>query len=168
MAQVKGTVEVDGSGVHVLLAGPINEHAKFPEIPGSGQEAITINMNAVSYINSSGIQQWVKWLNKVKKNSPQARVIFKKCPKIIVDQMNYIEGFLPERSRVGSFYIPFYCESCEVGSEVLLVDGEHYDKDNFETGQTPKYPSCNCAKCSKPMEADVLPQQYFRFLIDKE
>lgn len=140
------------------FVGNIDENASFPIIDTLSGE-VWIDLQNVKSINSVGIRAWIKWFSSFE----QVNFVFQNCPKAIVMQMNMVEGFLVENSRVESIQVPFYCESCDediemlfhVGREVNIVNGEvelTYDKSSV------------CPDGSEP-ELDVNKVKYFKFLL---
>lgn len=157
MGQFKFQEKRDGSKLHLELQGRIDEDAKFETIGLSGITELKLDLSAVTAINSCGIREWIKWLKAL---SPQAKVQIRGCQKEIVDQFNMIDGFLPKSSVVESFYVPYFCEACDVASSVLLTLGKEY-----QLATPPKLSeTIPCSNCAKPAEIDVLDGQYLRFL----
>ena len=104
----------------------------------------------------NGIREWIKWLKGIPEN---VQINYENCPRIFVDQMNMVEGFLPPRAKVASFQLPYYCEECDSETNVLMAR----DKDFSKAKPTPKgMPKCQ--SCGKDAEIDVVEQKYFRFL----
>jgi hypothetical protein len=76
-----------------------------------------------------------------------------------------VEGFLPPRSSVRSFQVPFFCEKCDreqdflftVGKEIVAQAGKIVF--NFD----PKA-AASCTKADCEMQPDVTEAKYFQFL----
>ena len=141
----------------VQVTGSIDEEVNLSSDTLKGANVLIFDFSEVSAINSCGIREWIKWL------TPHAKtpVIYRKCPKIIVDQINMVDGFLPSMGKVESFFVPYYSEETGEEKQVLFTHGKEYDDQNV-----------NCpadVKDSKnqPMEIDVIESKYFRFLQKK-
>lgn len=138
----------------VQLAGSIDEDADFTKLPLSGNAQIEVEMGGLKNINSCGIREWIKWLG----SAGSAQIDFVNCPKVIVDQINMVDGFLPLTGRVLSFYVPYYNDATGTEKNVLF----RYGTDFTETGVTP--PEVVKDEKGNEMEMDVVFAKYFKFL----
>ena len=147
--------ESDEGGAKVYkFAGQIDEDANFSSNPLASTQLI-MDFEGVTLINSCGIREWIKWMN----TASGSKILYRNCPKVIVDQINMVEGFLPANGIVESFYVPYYCEECENITQVLLKNGK-----DFGNGGV-KAPEENpCTKCQSAAEIDVIEGKYFKFL----
>lgn len=156
MSQLRVEQVRKDSTLKIEFYGPIDEDCDFTKIPITGAKRVELELGGVTSINSCGIREWIRW---IKSTPAGTEVIYQQCPKVMVDQINMIEGFLPEFARVSSFQVPYFCPECEQMSSILLEAGKDY------TG--PKVtvpPTCKCSHCGKTAEIDVIEEQYFRFL----
>ncbi|MGZ3749045.1 MAG: hypothetical protein ACXWRE_16210, partial [Pseudobdellovibrionaceae bacterium] len=153
MAKFDVKLNKAGEKVDVILAGSIDEDADFNQANLSGAGQIDIEMTGLKSINSCGIREWIKWLSAV----PSAKITFKGCPKVIVDQINMVDGFLPANAKVQSFFVPYYND--EAGSEknVLFRLGEEFTENSVNPPATVKDNEGN------DMEMDVIESKYFKF-----
>ena len=106
----------------------------------------------------------VNFVAVVKTNFPGIKVSFYNCPKIIVDQINAVRGFLPSTARVESFWIPFYCEESDRREFILLTRDKDYKEENSEGKDWITIPECTCSETKTPCEPDIMPAKYFAFL----
>ncbi len=136
--------------------GPIDEDAVFPQFDFADITDIVFNFDGVTVINSCGIREWIRWIRGIPENLSMK---FLKCPKVIVDQMNIVDGFLPARSQLESFYVPYFCEACNAVTEILFTAGVE-----FEHAQVNPPQNISCTNCSKISELDVIESKYFKFL----
>src|SRR4051812_44101640 len=104
-------IEKSGTNYKVQLGGTIDEDADFNPHTLAGATAVDLQLNGIKSINSCGIREWIKWIS----TAPAAKFNYHECPKIIVDQINMVQGFLPPSGKVMSFYVPYFNE--ESGSE---------------------------------------------------
>ncbi len=139
------------------FVGPIDEDTKFSEIQfGKDTKALIIDLQESTRINSCGIREWIKWLGTLAEN---IKLTFRNCPKFIIDQMNLVEDFLPNRASVQSFYVPYYCKQCEK-INTLLFDLNQ----NSKTSQGLPLNEDKCSQCSEVTVMDNVSGQYFQFL----
>ena len=150
------SIEQQGSDLLVSLNGPIDENSEFPEVP-SGAGKIVFDLEGVKYINSIGIKMWIQWMTPM---AAQSGIEFKNCPKAIVLQMNMVKNFLPPGAQVSSFYLPLFCEECDLEDSTLVQVSDI--QISGEDVTLPDLPKCEKSECE--MEIDVIPKKYFRFL----
>lgn len=149
-SEIKGTQEI------ISLSGNIDEDAVLSELkPSATVSELQIDFGEVQAINSCGVREWIKWLSQV---PATLKISYAHCPKVIVDQINLVSGFLPTKALVDSFYVPYFCESCNSQTQVLFSKGKEYGNPKLAM------PTVNCASCKKPSEPDVIEAKYFRFL----
>lgn len=155
MGQFQAQKKKEGTGLVVTLVGNIDEDAILGNVGFDGAEQITLDLDKVTAINSCGIREWIKWL---KTAPPGAKVIYRNCPKIIVDQINMVAGFLPDSGTVESFYVPYFNENSGNEKMVLFRKGME-----FKDGQL-KPPSEVKDTGGEVMEMDVIEAKYFKFI----
>ncbi len=145
----------EGARMVLELKGNIDEDANFapPDIAGAG--VVVLDLEGVSAINSVGIREWIKWV-KALPGSTQLSV--RKCPKIIVDQINMVAGFLPANAKVESFYVPYYSDSSGSEKMILFENGKE-----FKEGEIHAPPDVK-DDAGELMEMDVIEAKYFKFL----
>ncbi len=158
VSQNMGQIKVennDPSGL-IKLSGDLDEDAVMSQIQVNPGVLNKIDLGDVTSINSCGIREWVKW----KKALPEGTVFeVQRCPKLVVDQINMLDGFLPSGSKVSSFFVPYYCEGCELVQNRLFSRGTEYDGKKVHLPSPPI-----CTQCAKPTEIDVIEAKYFKFL----
>lgn len=162
MSEFKHTQETDGKILLLSFAGLIDEDASFPAVDASKFEKLIIDLNDVKAINSVGIREWLDWIRPL---ANKLQIVLKRCPKAMVFQFNMVEGFLPAKAQVTSFYVPFFCEKCDredsflfnVGQEVKVLSGQVKIEHDAK-----KAAGCNNPACE--LEMDVTESKYFQFL----
>lgn len=155
MGHMKLGATQDGDILNVEVAGQIDEDANFASVELNADK-IHMDLSGIEAINSCGIREWIKW---IKTASESSQITYSKCPKVIVDQINMVAGFLPANAQVESFYVPYYCD--ESGSEkmVLFVNGKDFEGQNLNPPEDVK-----CEESGEEMEMDVIEAKYFKFL----
>ena len=138
------------------LQGDINEDSVFSQVILSDQKQTMLDLSGVKSINSCGIREWIRW---IKATPGSSKLILSHCPKVVIDQINMVDGFLPKGAQVSSFYVPYYCEPCEKLKSVLFSKGKEF----VQSKVTPPA-QVLCDHCQKPTEMDVIETKYFKFL----
>ncbi len=138
----------------VQVEGVLDEDFVFTKYPLNGADEIEFHLGKLKQLNSCGIREWLKWLNSV----TDVKTIFCECPKVFVDQMNMIDGFMPSNCRVESFYVPFFNELA--GSEMLVLFSNGKEYSNGEV----HFPIDIKDESGQAMQLDVIPAKYFKFL----
>lgn len=144
----------EGANTVFELSGNIDEDANFG-IPDVTASAVVLDLEKVTAINSVGIREWIKW---VKSFPASAKLAVRRCPKIIVDQINMVAGFLPQDTVVQSFFVPYYADSSGNEKMVLFENGKEFGPEGLNPPETVTDDS------GEPMEMDVIEAKYFKFL----
>lgn len=144
------------NGKNVLtLSGQIDE--SFPQELHNlktGPELI-INLDNVKMINSLGIREWIKFMGVL----TTTKIEFVKCPKIFIDQVNMVQGFITPNCKIKSFYVPYFNEDTNMEKNVLYSYGKE-----FGDGGMLKVQGSMKAEDGTELELDVVEQKYFKFL----
>jgi anti-anti-sigma regulatory factor len=138
--------------LNVELIGAIDEDTDFKELIGLEQKTISFDFAQVNMINSCGIRDWIKFLEKI---PATVHIVYKNCPQIIIEQINMVHGFFRQGASIESFYAPYYCEKCEIEKKV------HLKADQVKNRKAPKM---ICPTCESEMDFDAIEAQYFSFL----
>jgi hypothetical protein len=153
MGKFECKMDKNGTSYSVILSGVIDEDADFAPHSLAGASEVVVNCDGIKSINSCGIREWINWISTAK-----GAVVYDRCPKIIVDQVNMVQGFLPLSGKVSSFYVPYYSEESNEEKVVLFREGQEF---TAEGDLQP--PSVTDSKGSE-MEMDVIEAKYFKFL----
>lgn len=151
----KFDIKLNNSGdkLQVKVAGVIDEDVDFTGFPLSGGQ-IELDLNELKSINSCGIREWIKWMG----SASSAQISLHNCPKVIVDQINMVDGFLPTNGKVQSFFVPYYSEESGSEKNVLFSRGKE-----FNDGQL-SIPAAVKDEDGNEMEMDVIESKYFKFI----
>ena len=152
----KFDVKIENAGTEwkVALSGVQEEDAGLNPQNLAGAPAIELQLGAVKSINSCGIREWIKWMG----TAGAVPVQYYKCPKIIVDQINMVQGFLPANGKVMSFYVPYYSDEAGTEKNILFTHGKEYGDQGLQEPPDVKDEGGNA------MEMDVVEAKYFKFL----
>lgn len=138
--------------LNVELIGAIDEDADFKELLGLEQKTISFDFDKVNMINSCGIREWIKFLEKIPEKTD---IVYNNCPQIIIEQINMVHGFFRKGASIESFYAPYYCEKCGKEQKIPLKADQVKNR---------KAPKMECPKCAEEMDFDAIEAQYFSFL----
>jgi hypothetical protein len=139
---------------------PIDEYFKPLPVPADSR-FIDINLVSLGHINSTGIKTWVEWVQSNKIHSPDLFYRISNCPKVFIDQVNMVEGFLPERCLIESFSVPYYCEKCDMDVTKAYRVGEQFKWEGNAWAVV--HPKVVCEKNPCAIEIDTA-DKYFNFL----
>lgn len=138
--------------LNVELIGAIDEDADFKDLLGLEQQTISFDFNQVNMINSCGIREWIKFIEKIPEKT---HIKYNNCPQIIIEQINMVHGFFRKGAEINSFYAPYYCEKCGKEQKVHLEASQVKNR---------KAPKMECPTCGEEMDFDAIEAQYFSFL----
>jgi ABC-type transporter Mla MlaB component len=106
----------------LVLAGRIDEHAHLADLEATVEDmTLAIDLAGVSYINSLGVRDWVKFLRAFAKR--EIAVTLERCADVMVHQMNMIVD-ARGAARVASIYAPFACDACGWEGAELIETAE--------------------------------------------
>ena len=163
MSGFKVTAKIDDNmKTRLQIDGAMDEHSDYSSIETQFTDEVVFDFDNVEHINSTGIKHWVQWISKVSTDNPNLKFFFVNCPKPIVDQINMVDGFLPQQSVVKSFKVPYFCEVCDKDMTCTFVLGREYQMDGDKVKLSIPPNTCDRADCE--MEPDVVEQKYFKFL----
>lgn len=135
----------------IVLSGRIDEDAHFENVSGLEAKKFTFDFKEVSLINSCGVREWINLINKLIK---KGQVIYKNCPQVMIEQMNMVEGFLPNNASIESFFAPYFDPDLDQEKKILLM---------FDEVKSKKAPIKKNEKGTE-LEFDALEAQFFNFI----
>ncbi len=144
-------INQDSTTAKVKLAGRIDEDSMFDNLLSSQAVEFHLDFSGVTLINSCGVREWINLVNDLSK---KAKIIYKNCPQIMVEQMNMVEGFLPNNTEIESFYAPYFDPDADEEVKVLIMTKEISNK---------KAPSKK-NDAGVELEFDALEAQFFNFI----
>ena len=154
MGKLDVKMEKASDKLKVQMAGTIDEDVDFSQFVISGNPAIEVELGGLKSINSCGIREWIKWMG----SASGAKISFSNCPKVIIDQINMVEGFLPSGAKVESFFVPYYNDDAGSEKNVLFRYGTEFT----DSSVTP--PAAVKDDEGNEMEMDVIESKYFKFI----
>lgn len=138
----------------IVLKGQIDE--SFPEelCKLQTEKNIIIDLDQIKMINSLGIREWIKFMNSFSSKE----IAFINTPKIFIDQINMVQGFITPNCSVQSFYVPYFNEDTNSEKNILYSFGKEYGVDYINIVPSIKDDD------GVELELDVVEQKYFKFL----
>ena len=112
----------EGDQLFVELNGRIDELSFLPPTDLWTCTQVIFDMEGLEGLSSEGIRRWLGWVTTFSK----VKSIVRNCPKTVVDQMNALANFLPEGSKVESFFVPYYNEEKNTERLVLFRSGTEF------------------------------------------
>lgn len=146
-------VKVENASQNIQINGAVDEVFNKNVVPVDFSKSTIIDLSKLSLINSTGIREWINWISQFGK-TPLALT---NCPKIFIDQVNMINGLIPENSIIESFQVPYFNEDGNKEHTFLAIQGQHYTKSKVEIPDTININGVE-------YELDVMPAKYFKFL----
>lgn len=140
------------------LSGAINEtFAPFVEQLAKQivkMNFLQFNMGGISLINSSGTREWTRLIAKAQ----HVNITLEECPKVFIDQVNTVDGFLTPNCVIKSFYVPFFSEDLGKEKNILFETEKAFNKEGVLTiSETIEIDGTQYAM-------DVIESKYFLFL----
>tara|TARA_R110000868_G_scaffold117600_1_gene312185 strand:- start:4922 stop:5383 length:462 start_codon:yes stop_codon:yes gene_type:complete len=144
-------ISTDAANSIITLSGRIDEDSHFDEITSSSADVFVFDFKDITLINSCGVREWINLVNVVIKDS---KIVYRHCPQIMIEQMNMVQGFLPEGASIESFYAPYFDPDQDKEVKMLISLSEVKNK---------KAPIKKNEKGTE-LEFDALEAQYFNFI----
>lgn len=147
-------IEKDGKCV-IRLKGSIDEDFDGQILMNESSSKVFIDFNEVTKINSCGVREFIDVLTHI----ADKNIYYVNCPRILVDQINMVKGFVTNNSVVLSFYAPYFCEETDEDHMILFKATDIKD-----LSKAPE------AKDSDGNELvfDDFEEKYFKFLKSQE
>jgi hypothetical protein len=163
MSNFNSSQAMAGDVLTIALSGTIDEDVTFPKVEEGAFKKIVLDLKEIKTINSVGIREWLNWIKPL---SEKYEMILENCPKAMVFQFNMVEGFLPPKAKITSFFVPFYCESCDREDNVLFTVGKEVTASGGAVKIEFDLQKANLCKKPAPcdVEMDVTEAKYFQFL----
>ncbi len=160
-AETRGRMTVTtitGPGGDALaLAGSIDESAALHELISRARDGyLTLDLAAVTFINSLGVRDWIRMQATAQKLG--LNVELRRVAEPLVHQLNMIIA-TRGNARVSSFYAPYACDACG-REESLLVDAIAHHERLVRLDPPPQI----CPECGGAMAFNDFPERYFSFL----
>lgn len=149
----------------VKVIGDISAGTEFPAVALKAHQKMTFQMEDSGYINSSGIQSWIKWFKILQEKNATTTFTFQMLPSNYSHSAYQLRGFLPQRSKVESFLAPYFCESCEKAFNFTFVKGANWKSNWTRDDLIENIKTAPCPKCKKGSKIDAIPEVFAKVCI---
>ncbi|WP_413582502.1 hypothetical protein [Bdellovibrio sp. HCB288] len=140
------------------LNGTLNEYSSALDgVEVNPQFDLNLDLKDLTAINSLGIRNFHSWIYSIECQ----RLRLFHCPRVFVNQLNLVDGFLPPKTEIESFFVPYFSES--TGEEMNVLFTKFLEYKSIAGKTKINFPVVTDAQ-GNSMELDVMPDQYFRFL----
>ncbi len=153
----KAQVSFDGERTLVVMNGWLDERAELPELEQPVGGDLIIDLEKVTMVNSMGVRNWIQWQSAVE---VEKNVMLINCSPVVVKQINILDGFLNDRTKIESIFVPYFCEDCGFEENKLIKIAQIKSPDEAAEA----FGTYKCPKCAMNMELDMVKSQYFAFL----
>ena len=125
-------------------------------IPQVRAQEIVIDTGGVTFINSIGVREWMRFLRGLADIG--ARVRLENVAEVLVTHMNLIPD-LRTSVWIASVQAPYVCDRCGAELSQLIDVVQHADE--LRALQPPAF---RCPECGGTMTFSEYPDRYFAFL----
>jgi hypothetical protein len=149
--------------LNIVVAGSIGETSPLYDCPLKDVQRISMDMRAMTYINSIGVKNWIIWTVKI---PPNCTVDLYHCPLVVASQASNVIGFVNDKIHIGSIRQPYVCDACDAETVRLVTWGKDYeyrDGSNKARIELPSDQPCEKCKAAKS-NPDILIEKTFKFL----
>lgn len=141
----------------MVLEGWLDERATLPLLDEPIAGDLVLDLQGITLVNSLGVRNWIQWLQILR---VELSVKLIHCSPAVVKQVNILQGFLNDRTKIESIFVPYFCENCG-HEENLLVNIPKMGEPLDVTAAPAKM---KCSQCGMNMELDMIESEYFAFL----
>lgn len=164
MNNSKITFEKKADLVTVKIIGEISAATIFPNLgPVSDETKILLFLDEAGYVNSSGIQGWIRWLQDIQKSAPNAKFMIQMLPANFAKLSSNIRDFFPKQIKIESFVAPYFCEKCNTSFNVIFKKGTNWQNEWTGPQLVQKISTAACTCCGTTAEIDTPPEAYQNF-----
>ena len=143
----------------LVLTGVIDEGAYLGELlPGAGPGRLRLDLAGVTFINSLGVREWIRFLATAAANGVQVELA--RVSEPLIQQLNMIVAARGQ-AEVLSFYAPYACDACGREDSLLIDLATH--RGRLAKGEAPP---ATCPECGAAMAFNDFPQRYFLFVAE--
>ncbi len=164
MKNSKITFEKSDDQFTVKIIGEISALTEFPKLgPFINQTKVLLLLDEAGYVNSSGIQGWVRWLQEIQKLAPDTKFMIQMLPANFAKLSNNIRDFFPKQSKIESFVAPYFCEKCNVSFNVIFKKGSNWQNQWTGAELVQKISTAACTDCGTTAKIDTPAEAYLNF-----
>lgn len=147
----KADVRFEKNRTLMVMSGWIDERSEWPELTEPVAGHLVLDLAGISLLNSLGVRNWILWLSSL---DVEHDVMLINCSPAVVKQLNILEGFLNDRTKIETIFVPYFCEDCGFEENKLIEIPK----------ARPAVQELSCPKCGKGMELDMIESQFLAFI----
>ena len=138
-------------GVVLLFSGDMDQAFPFPDPAIINHSVIIMDFSELKLINSIGVRNFIFFIQAL----IAAKIIYRNCPCLLVNQFNMVKSMVTSQVFVESFYAPYYAPISHEEMDLLISSKE------VQRGVAPKrsHPTTG-----EVLEFDDIDERYFFFL----
>ena len=155
------------SSVNVSLDGRITEETELPSLNLDGVAEVVIDLEKVSYINSTGVRSWMIWNTKRADEYPSTKVTFSNLPVVLSRQMFAIAGFLPKGAKIASLTAHYYCEECDSTTKILVDTRTFLDGSTTMEEKRASLETTHCKDCGAEAAIEYDAETFCKFIAEQ-
>lgn len=156
MPRSRGRITIDTQGDVHLIAGPIDESARLPDLLDKTTGGrLVLDLAGVTFINSLGVRDWIRMQAAAQRGG--VTIELRRVSEPVIHQLNMI--IATRGPRVTSFFAPYACDRCG-REDSILIDAVAHARALAELSPPPM----TCAECGAVMAFNDFPERYFSFL----
>lgn len=142
----------------IYLKGSLDEYSSaLDSVEVNPSFDLHLDLKELKAINSLGIRNFRDWIFSV--NCQRLKLFY--CPRVFVNQLNLVDGFMPPKTEIESFFVPYYSEHTGEETQVLFT---RYLEFRYDRGFLKLFVPKVQDSEGHEMELDVMRDQFFRFL----
>ncbi len=146
---------------HIIrIKGELSASTSFPNMNLKANDDIILSLEDVVGINSAGVQKWIKWITELQNTNPETSFQFKSFPANFARLAHQIKGFLPEKSIIESFVVPYFCQNCDCNFNVEYLKGSNWNSSWTNLELIKNISHATCPDCKTSGEIDAMPEIY--------
>lgn len=146
----------------INVSGEMSASTSFPPLPNKHVQKIVIQLEESGYVNSDGVQCWMKWIKEVQAANENISFNFQFLPANFARLAYQVRGFLPAHSNIESVMVPYFCSQCAINFTVKYTKGINWETEWSPSTFVQKISHANCAICKSNGEIDAIPEVYER------
>jgi anti-anti-sigma regulatory factor len=155
LSRLRVEVSTDAGHACLRFAGEIDESSKFGDLAGQVTPPVVIDLGEVTFINSIGVRDWVRFLRTLTARGP---VRLRRCSEAMVLQFNMVTE-ASALTEIESFQAPYVCAACGAEEPVELTVARHLPE-----GRGSRLPEFPCSECGGALRFGEVPERYLLFL----
>ena len=128
MSQSVVRLMVQDKTLIIEINGKVDENFIFPSVKFSLHSELILDLKNLTAINSVGIRTWIHWNALI---PADLKIKYRNCSQVAVEHILTFAGFLPSGAVIESAYVPYFCDPCDLTTDLLVIKNETTTPDNI-------------------------------------